>query len=668
MRSLHQVDRSSVSKESVSNALDQAIAGLPHGGETREGQRQMALAVATGIERGRHLVVRAGTGTGKSLAYLVPAVLAGRRVVIATATKALQHQLGDTDLPRLAETGIADFTFAILKGRSNYLCVQRLRETAERGAQEELLGDDHDEGTPRRTSERAEQARAIGAWAETTTTGDQAELAFEPDARVWSSYSVSPEECPGAFHCPSGGQCFAEMARQRAAESDVIVVNMHLFGAHLASGGVVLPEHDVLIVDEAHELEETLTRSLGVSISPGRLRAIAAMARNASTERSRDRSSGLDAASLAVMDSASEVERALESRAGNRLDAHNDPEFSRAIELLGSRLEHLDVMVRTHTKDAKGDDNPKAQRALQALSRLRNELASFNGLDEDHVAWVEFGARPSLELAPIDISPVLAREVFEKMPVILTSATVPLDLAVRVGAESAKTDAIDVGSPFDFASQAMLYCAAHLPDRRNPGAEAKLVEEIVALIEAARGRALVLFTARAVMDRVASEVRSRTTLPILVQGERSKSVLIDSLASQAEVSLFATMGFWQGVDVPGSALSLVIIDRIPFSRPDDPLIEARRARAGADAFRLIDLPRAASLLAQGAGRLIRTAQDRGVVAVLDSRLATASYRWDLIRALPPMQRTKHRSEVEAFLREIDESDRAALGGREGVAQ
>jgi ATP-dependent DNA helicase DinG len=637
----------------VALALNRVIAHLPGGGEVRDGQRQMAEAVSDAIDNERHLVVRAGTGTGKSLAYLVPAVLAKKRVVVATATKALQHQLGEKDLPSLTGRIASKFSFAVLKGRSNYLCVQRLRESSEMGVQEELEPSVSPAASSTPMANHGQQARAIAEWARVTTTGDQEELGFEPDTRVWSSFSVTPEECPGAFHCPSGGSCFAEIARAKAAEADVVVVNLHLLGAHIASAGSVLPEHGVLIVDEAHELEEILSRSLGVSISPGRLRAIAALARASSSTPRGARASELDEAALSVMDSAGDVERALEIRKGSRIDIGNDEELARVVELLQARLERLDAAVRKNLTDAEGKESPKSQRALQALSRLRNDVALLVGLSVDQVAWVEFGARPTLEIAPIDIAPVVARELFEKMPVIMTSATVPMNLGTHLGAKRDQTDELDVGSPFHFDKQALLYCAAHLPDRRSASVEEAMIEEILGLMQAAGGRTLALFTSRAVMDRVAAVVRGRLDLPILTQGERAKSALIEALSTEPEMSLFATMGFWQGVDIPGAALSLVIIDRIPFPRPDDPLLQARRDRAGDRAFRVVDLPRAASLLAQGAGRLIRSQNDRGVVAVLDSRLATAGYRWELIRALPPMRRTKNLDEAKAFLREID---------------
>lgn len=627
----------------------------------------MAEAVARSLAADRHLVVRAGTGTGKSLGYVVPAVLSAKRVVVATATKALQDQLASKDLPQVAAALPQRFSFAVLKGRANYLCLQRVREAEEAGEQGQL-GDD---GSAEARGALGAQAREILEWAGTTATGDRAELGAEPDPRVWSSFSVTSEECPGAFHCPSGGACFAEAARARAASADVIVVNLHLLGADLASGGAVLPEHDALVVDEAHELEDVLTSSLGVRITSGRLRVIALAARAAlaSGARSRGRPSAGPGAADALLDAAEQLERALAGRSGERLRPGIGGELAAAIELLASRLERLESELhrageagRSTAQPGTGDEaTQRLTRSALAVGHVREELAKLADLDDDQVAWVEGGARPALELAPIDVSPFLVEQVFSKRPVVLTSATIPPRLAARLGAEPGRTDEIDVGSPFAYEENALLYCAAHLPDRRRPEAEAAIVEELVALITAAGGRTLALFTSRAAMERGAEAVRARVEHPIIVQGERSKAALIEIFTVQAEACLFATMGFWQGVDVPGATLALVVIDRLPFARPDDPLAAARRDRAGAAAFRTVDLPRAASLLAQGAGRLVRSAEDRGVVAVLDSRLATASYRWDLVRALPPMRRTKVRAEAEAFLRAIHEAARLADG-------
>jgi ATP-dependent DNA helicase DinG len=632
----------------VQEVLAGVVAQLPNGGEVREGQQQMADAVAAAIRSRRSLVVRAGTGTGKSLAYLVPALLSDKRVVVATATKALQDQLAEHDLPLIEGHLGRPFSFAVMKGRSNYLCRQRLLEGAELGEQGSLE-EQHD--TPR---PRDDQVHAILEWSKTTETGDRAELAIEPDERVWAGFSVGADECPGAFRCPSGSTCFAEAARAKAASADVVVTNLHLFGAHLASGDVVLPEFDALVIDEAHELEEVLSKSLGASLSPGRLRALAAIARSSIEGRL---PAPVAAAAEQVFDVAARFEDLLGTRVDSRLDLSRPDELSEVVALAGSVLGDLERALSAVPTSLE-EPSSKIARAVLSLGRLREQFNSLAALDEGSVAWIEGRPRPSIEIAPIDISSMLAERVFAKTPVILTSATVPPGLAVRLGADPDTTDELDVGSPFAFEQHALLYCAAHLPDRRDPAAEAAIHDELAALIEAAGGRTLALFTSRRAMDLAVNALRPRLSHPLLVQNEASKAQLIEEFRNSPATCLFATMGFWQGIDVPGATLSLVVIDRIPFGRPDEPLLVARREHAGPDAFRLVDLPRAASLLAQGAGRLIRTAEDRGVVAVLDPRLANASYRWTLVKALPPMRRTKDRSEAEAFLRDIHERAQA----------
>ncbi len=605
----------------------------------------MADHVAAAIGSGRHLSVAAGTGTGKSLAYLVPAVLSGKRVVVATATKALQDQLANKDIP-LVRTGLRRFSSTVLKGRSNYLCVQRLGESRSAGAQG-LLGEDE-----QARGERAVQARRIFDWADTTSTGDQAELAEEPDQRLWASLSVTADECPGAFRCPAGGECFAERARAAAAAADVVVVNLHLLGADLASDGAVLPEHDVLVIDEAHALEDIVTESLGASISAGRLRSVAAAARAALGAAARGpRSSAAD--DLAGL--AERLEEALLTCPGERLVGPPAGNLGGVVGLARALLGRLEAVLGPLAgaggPDAAESGQP-AMRAMLAAGRLRTDIDRLVGSDDEDVAWVEQGSRPALRVAPIDVAPTLAEKLFTRRTVILTSATIPPGLGVHLGADPARIDEVDVGSPFAFDEHALLYCAAHLPDRRRDEAEGAIHEELASLIEAAQGRTLALFTSFGAMRRAADACRQRLAFPLLVQGDLGKAALLARFSGEPAACLFATMGFWQGVDVPGSTLSLVVIDRIPFPRPDDPLIAARRERAGRDAFETIDLPRAATLLAQGAGRLIRRANDRGVVAVLDSRLATANYRWQLIRALPPMRRTKDRRVAEAFLRSL----------------
>jgi ATP-dependent DNA helicase DinG len=627
----------------TAEALRRVTAGLPDGGEVREGQRTMADHVAAAIAAGRHLSVAAGTGTGKSFAYLVPAVMSGKHVVIATATKALQDQLANKDIP-LVRAGLRRFSSTVLKGRANYLCLQRLNESRLAGTQG-LLG----EAEPV-ASARARQARRIFDWADRTATGDRAELVSEPDEKLWAALSVTADECPGAFRCPSGGECFAERARAAASAADLVVVNLHLLGADIAADGAVLPPHDVLVVDEAHALEDIVTESLGLSIGAGRLRSVAAAARTALGAGSRARARAVD--DLAGL--AERLEEALAVHTGGRVVGALDGDLGEVVGLARSRLERLESVLSavTGAGEAAAEASQPAMRAMLAAGRLRSDIDRIVAVDDDDVVWVDQGSRPALRVAPIDVAPALAEKLFARRTVILTSATIPPGLGVRLGAEPARIDEVDVGSPFAFGEHALLYCAAHLPDRRRDDAEGAIHEELVGLIEAAQGRTLALFTSFGAMRRAAEACRARLAYPLLVQGDFGKAALLARFSEEPAACLFATMGFWQGVDVPGSTLSLVVIDRIPFPRPDDPLIAARRDRAGRDAFATIDLPRAAILLAQGVGRLIRTASDRGVVAVLDSRLATASYRWQLIRALPPMRRTKDPRVAEAFLRAI----------------
>ena len=597
----------------------------------------MVAAVEKAIADERHLVVAAGTGTGKSLAYLVPAVLSGRRVVVATATKALQDQLAAKDVPLVA-AGLRPFSFSVLKGRANYLCLQRLAESRSAGRQATF--DDDTKVTSRVSAE----VRRLVDWAGTTKSGDRAELGFEPEARLRASFSVGADECPGAHRCPFGEDCFAERARREAGAAEVVAVNHDLLCADLASEGGVLPEHDVLVVDEAHALEETATESLGVSIGPGGFRAVAGAARAAGiTARRVDD----------LTEVADRLEQELSARDGGRLSHPLDWQLAGLLDLGRTRLEGIESDLAGQAERRDDADRQPALRAALAAGRLRAGLDRLSAFGREDVVWIEGGRRPQVRVAPIDVAPILAERLFATRTVVLTSATVAPGLAARLGATG--VEELDVGSPFDYRNNALLYCAADLPDRRSDKAEAAIHEEIAALIGAAGGRTLALFTSCAAMTRAADALGSVIGHPLLVQGDLTKPALLGRFTEDPATCLFATMSFWQGVDVPGSTLSLVVIDRIPFPRPDDPLLSAWRERAGKAAFAVIDLPRAATLLAQGAGRLIRSRDDRGVVAVLDPRLANASYRQVLLRALPPMRRTRSRQEAESFLRELSRS-------------
>ena len=626
-------DETAPTTTAVADALGHVVAGLSGGGEARPGQRRMAELVASSIARGRHLVVQAGTGTGKSLAYLVPAILSERKVVVATATKALQDQLATKDLPFLAERLGRPVDFAVLKGRSNYLCLQRVREVQNTQTGQLELED----VAPHVRNE----IRKLAVWAGLTDTGDQAALDWVPSARAWQAVSVSSEECPGATRCPLGEPCFAEAARRRAAAADVIVVNMHLYGTHVASGGAVLPDHDVVVFDEAHQLEDITSDTTGMALGPGRFLALARIVRQVLAA---------DDLMAAVVAIGSRLATALAAHDGRRLarplpDAIADAlaEARGSVEQILGALRQID----NETDEVK----QRKLRAQKAATSLAEDLDQALALPEGYVAWIEGEhERATLAVAPIDVAPVLRAGVWEQRTAILTSATIPAGVLARVGLDPARTDVEDVGSPFDYARAGLLYCATHLPDPRAPGYAEAVHDELEALILAAGGRTLALFTSYRALGAAVDALRPRLPYRIYDQRELPKTALVQAFAAEESACLFATSGLFQGIDVPGATLSLVVIDRIPFPRPDDPLLEARRDKAGAGAFGAIDLPRAATLLAQAAGRLIRTADDRGVVAILDPRLNKARYRWDLVKALPPFTRTRHRAEAEAFLR------------------
>jgi ATP-dependent DNA helicase DinG len=630
-------------------ALARLAAAVP-GGERRGPQDEMTVAVGSAIDRGRHLLVQAGTGTGKSWAYLVPAILARKRTVVATATKALQDQLNGKDLPFLAEHLGVPFEFAMLKGRSNYVCAQRIAELSGSGAGGGQLALDG-------LAERASPAEItmLKEWAGTTVSGDRAELPAEPSPSAWAAVSVSAQECPGARRCPKGDACFAEAARRKAGEADVVVVNLHLLGLDLATDGAVLPDHQVVVVDEAHQLEDVVSDTCGFELSAGRFQNLARSVRAILEDPS-----VVDDVDL----SGTLLSKVLADHVGRRLRATPDPDITDALTLVRSRLDRVAAALRA-LPDAGPDGNQdlatRKARAVQLAGHLQADVSLAGSVPATSVAWVEGPEHaPRLRVAPIDVADVLRAGLWDRSPgitTVLTSATLPPGLADRLGLEPDGHDDLDVGSPFDHEHHALLYCAAHLPDPREASYEAAMHDELAALIAAAGGRTLALFTSYRAMDAAIDALRLRVDTPILGQRDLPKPALVAAFTADEEASLFATMGFWQGIDVPGRTLSLVTIDRLPFPRPDDPLLQARRERAKADAFRLIDLPRTATLLAQGTGRLVRTATDRGVVAVLDPRLATAKrYRWDLLGALPPYRRTKDRAEAEAFLREVTTDD------------
>ncbi len=625
-------------KPDVVGALAHVTAALPDV-EERPGQVEMASLVGRAIADNKHLVVQAGTGTGKTLAYLVGAVTAGKRTVVATATKALQDQLATKDLPflakHMAEVGY-EVEWAVLKGRSNYVCLQRIREhTAPTQGTLDL-----DDLSPTTKLE----VKRLAQWAGSSPTGDQAELDWNPTDQAWRTVSVGSDECPGADRCPMGKECFSELARRRAMAADVVVVNTHLYGLNVAAEGAILPEHDVVIFDEAHVLEDIMSDTVGVELAPGRFVAVAATVRKILDDPKLNGS--ISELSTALRD-------VLAPYVGQRLSAPLPADVTTVLEDAQLRLTRVGEVlqaINTPNEDAQ-------QRRLRAQRMVTRTMEAVEAAVASRVGTVPFvsGSResPRLEIAPLDVGPTLTEGVWKQRTAILTSATIPVSLAARVGLPADQTNSADVGSPFDYQEQALLYCAMHLPQPKATNAfRAAVADELVHLIAAAGGRTLALFTSWAAMDDAVAAVRDKVSVPILTQRDLPKPALIKAFSESAETCLFATTGLFQGVDVPGDTLSLVVIDKLPFPRPDDPLLSARRELLGPRAFAEIDVPRAATLLAQACGRLIRTRTDRGVVAVLDPRLGSANYRWDIVKALPPMKRTRDRAEAEAMLRQL----------------
>jgi ATP-dependent DNA helicase DinG len=616
--------------------LDAITRDLPGGGESRDGQREMVRAVASALTRRQHRVIEAGTGVGKSLAYLVPSVMSGERVVIATATKNLQDQLASKDAPQVA-AHVTGVRVAVLKGKQNYLCLNRAQSLG--GGAQLSLDDGSD--MPRGV---ADQMRRILRWSNDTTTGDLDELPFEVDSRARRSVSVTPQECLQRAKCPQGQNCFAELAKDRANESSILIVNAHLYASHLASGSMLLPSHEYVVFDEAHEILDIFATLLGTSLNAARLRALATISRTLLGEADR-------AVADQLLSSADRFAGLLlaqyERNELKGLDEACRTELTRANEFVTRIVERLRDLPTTSS-----DAEFRKVRALGPAIHLANDLERVNNVKDSELLYLARRDREvDVEISLIDVGPRLRSDLWPNVTAILTSATIPDTLTKNLGLDDVVVE--HVASPFNYADNGLLYVPDGFPERNDPKAEAAIIDELVGLITAAGGRTLALFTNRSVMQRVAEAVAPRLDTEVLVQGSLSRQRLIEAFRESHEASLFAVTSFWQGVDVPGHSLSLVTIDRLPFSVPNDPLAEARRERSN-NPFMEVDLPRATMLLAQGVGRLIRTKDDRGVVAVLDTRLASARYRSVMFKKLPPMRRTRDRNQVHEFLREIND--------------
>jgi len=622
-----------LTNEKALNLLDDITHSLPGGGESRAGQRDMVVAVADAFRHRQHAILEAGTGVGKSLAYLVPSALTGERVVIATATKNLQDQLAQKDAPTVARAATRT-RVAVLKGKVNYLCRNRV---------EAVRGDaqlSFDDGTDVPTGV-ADHMRRVLAWAEETTTGDRDELSFEVDERAWRQLAVTPQECLSKNSCPQGDSCFHEVAKDVAAESNIVIVNSHLYASHLASGKGLLPSHEFVVFDEAHEVLDIFASLLGTSLSANQLRAFAGLARPLLGTAYVDIAANLVRAADRLGDTL-ELQFAAEQMTGVSADVARELEAAHG--LVTQLLEGLKALPGENA-----DADARKIRAVGPGTHLLGDLDRVAHLQKGELLYLVRNEKDiSLEISIVDVGPRLRDDLWGDVTAILTSATIPDSLPRSLGLTDVAIQ--QFASPFDYESNALLYVPADMPPRNDEGAEKAIVEELVSLITAAGGRTLALFTNRSVMKRVAEAVERRVDTPVLVQGTLSRHRIIDQFRRDSSASLFAVTSFWQGIDVPGHSLSVVTIDRLPFTPPNDPLVMARRERSD-NPFREVDLPRATMLLAQGVGRLIRSAEDRGVVAVLDTRLATATYRSEMFRKLPPMKRTRDRQLVHEFLQE-----------------
>jgi ATP-dependent DNA helicase DinG len=648
----------------VTGLLATAVAAL--GGTERSGQVEMAEAVDKAFETGEHLAVQAGTGTGKSLAYLVPSIAraidTGQPVIVSTATIALQRQLFDRDLPRLADALVGHLprkpAIALLKGRGNYLCLNKVHNGAaeapgEDGSQEELFD-------PVAATALGRDVQRLTAWASDTETGDRDEVVPGVPDRSWSQVSVSARECIGATRCPFGTDCFSEKARDRAGSADVVVTNHALLAIDAIAEATVLPEHDLLVVDEAHELVDRVT---GVATAELSATALGVAQRRASRLVDPEVAERLDAA-------AATFSSAIHDGSPGRRDALDD-EMATYLTVLRDAADKVRSAIDTSPSDPKAAAaRTEAVTSLNDISGVASRILSSFGPsipDRSDVVWLDHevsrsGTRAVLKVAPLSVANLLRDRIFGQSTVILTSATLTIggtfDAMARSwgladGDTKLRWRGIDVGSPFAHAKSGILYVAAHLPPPGRDGSgSAEQLDEIEGLITAAGGRTLGLFSSMRAAKAAAEVMRERLDTPVLCQGDDATAALVRKFSEDDETSLFGTLSLWQGVDVPGPSLSLVMIDRIPFPRPDDPLITARQrvvAAHGGNGFMEVAASHAALLLAQGAGRLLRRSDDKGVVAVLDSRMATAGYAGFLRASLPPFWATTDSARVREAL-------------------
>ncbi len=651
---------------SVESLLAAAVGGV--GGTTRPGQVEMASAVARAIDTEEHLLVQAGTGTGKSLAYLVPAVehaqRTGRPAVVATATLALQAQIVDRDMPRLADSLAGHLgrrpTYAIVKGRRNYVCKHKI----DGGFPDEDEGM-FDVGEIDAAAGRlGKEVVRVREWAEETESGDRDELVPGVSEKAWRQVSVSAQECLGS-RCPMVAECFVERSREAAKDVDVVVTNHSFMAIDAFEGRPMLPDHDVLVIDEAHELVDRVTSTVTDELTPGGIRAAAKRGRKFA-----ESTDDLD-------DLAADLEAVLEEAPEGRLAAG----IPDALASILGRCRDVSRNLLTEMKPPKGEQvDGTRQIALVSVEEVHETAGRMLEEQELDVIWVSRDMRrgPLLRVAPMSVAMRVRERIFgtgdtesdegvRDRTVILTSATLELGgtfdavagtLGLR-GPGSPGWTGLDVGSPFDYAQQGIAYVAEHLPAPGRDGLAPQTLDEIEALVRAAGGRTLGLFSSMRAAKEASEAMRERLDdgFTVLCQGEDMIGTLVRDFARDPRTILFGTLTLWQGVDVPGSSCQLVLIDRIPFPRPDDPLSSARTqeiARRGGNGFMAVSATHAALRLAQGAGRLIRSGDDRGVVAFLDHRMIKARYAGFLQRSLPPFWPTTDRDLVLGALRRLDE--------------
>ncbi len=662
---------------SVRELLEAAVGDI--GGAERPGQLEMADAVAKAFSSEEHLLVQAGTGTGKSLAYLVPALLYRRPVVISTATLALQAQLVRRDLPRLVEAAEPLMgrrpEFAILKGRNNYVCKHRVGGGVPQDDGDALFE------VPAASSPLGKEVLRAREWAATTDSGDRDDLVPGVGDRAWAQISVTSRECLGATRCPEGAECFAELARERAAEADVVVTNHALLAIDALESIPVLPDHGAVVIDEAHDLVDRVSSTATAEITVNAIERVARAAARVADERQVDILLG--------------VAEGLGATLGTMPEGPLNP----VPPLLSAELGALRDAARNAlvSISTSKDDSPEsllakkiARSGLEEIGEVAAKLAAPTQYD---VAWLAVEERRGrvLRVAPLSVAGLLRSALFETRTVVLTSASLAVgggfDTAARsVGLPSSEAQdetpkegedalprwrGLDVGSPFDYGKQGILYVAKHLPTPGRDGLSTAVLDELEALVEAAGGRTLGLFSSRRAAEWAAAELRERLKVPVLCQGDDTLTDLVRRFADEPETCLFGTLSLWQGVDVPGESCQLVVMDRIPFPRPDEPL-SAARARAvdaaGGNGFMSVSAAHAGVKLAQGAGRLIRRTEDRGVVAILDPRLATARYGSFLRASLPPFWYTTDREVALGALRRITQSTDAPSAEADGASE